>query len=263
MKFSILNSKNVFFVAILLISATELAFGWGQTGHRVVGEVAQHHLSKKAEKALVQIFGKNQSLAEVSNWMDNIKSDSNYRHTYDWHWVTIPDGMKYEDTEKNPKGDLIATVERCVLVLKSDTALLISKQEALKMLVHLIGDLHQPLHVGNGTDRGGNSKKVKWFSSSYNLHKVWDSGMIDRKDWSYTELTKVVNDATLTQIDQWKQGDVRDWAHEAMTYRTQVYNTFKKESLSYNYMYYNWDLVEQQLVKGGVRLAALLNSIYQ
>ena len=247
----------IFSFSILSISA----YGWGQTGHRVIGQIAENHLSNKARKNIRKILG-NESLAIVSIWMDEVRSDSNYDHTHDWHWVSIPDGKTYDSCDKNHKGDVIEASERMITLLKSGNTNLEKKREALKFLVHLIGDMHQPLHVGNGTDKGGNDVKIKWFYNSSNLHRIWDSGIIDKKELSYSELAKSIDFCTKDQITKWQEGTVKDWAHESMNYREQVYATEDKENLSYEYMYKNWGLVQNQLLKAGVRLAGILNAIY-
>ncbi len=252
--------KTVFLLAIsFLISNTALA--WGQTGHRTVGEIAEKHLTKKAKKHIKELLG-TESLAISSTWMDDIKSDSSYDYANSWHWVTIPTGQTYKESEKNPDGDVVESIMRMINKLGSDTVSTSDKVIALKMLVHLVGDLHQPLHVGNGLDRGGNNNKVKWFRSGSNLHRIWDSEMIDQKQLSYTELALSVDVATQDQISQWQTGTVINWAEEAMTYRDQIYDTDNSESLSYDYMYKNWDLVQSQLNKAGIRLAGILNEIF-
>lgn len=245
----------------LLIAASPALFGWGQTGHRAIGQVAEAHLSKKARKNIEKLLGA-ESMAIAAVWMDEIRSDSAYDHTHDWHWVTIPDGETYPQTEKNPHGDLVEAILRIKDILQSETASNPEKKEALKMLIHLVGDLHQPLHVGNGTDKGGNDVRLKWFYESSNLHRVWDSEIIDSKQLSYTELAASVNHPTKDQVCEWQKGSVVDWAHEAMQYRPQVYDTGGRDNLSYTYMYQNWDLVQLQIEKAGVRLASMLNEIF-
>lgn len=234
---------------------------WGQTGHRVVGEVAADHLNRQARKAVDRVLGET-SMAIASTWMDEIKSDATYDHTHDWHWVTIPPGMTYAETEKNPNGDLVGTLERLISELKEGR--LSSRQEAehLKMLIHLVGDLHQPLHVGTGEDQGGNDVEVEWFYEPSNLHRVWDTHMIDDSKLSYTELTRAVNHPSRQEIRRWQEGSVRDWAHEAMNLRDEVYDLPADSSLGYHYDYENWDIVQRQLLKAGVRLAGVLNDIY-
>ncbi len=234
---------------------------WGPTGHRVTGKIAESYLSKKARKKLRQIL-KHESLAEVSTWMDEIRSDDRYDHTYDWHWVTVPDGMTYEQTNKNPKGDVIATIETIISELETGGFAQEKEVEHIKMLVHLVGDIHQPLHVGTGEDRGGNDVKVTWFRSESNLHRVWDSGMIDQKKYSYTELAEIIDHTTKEQIEKWQASSVRDWANESKALREQVYELPEDKNISYRYMYHNWDTVELRLLQAGVRLAGVLNRIY-
>lgn len=235
--------------------------GWGIIGHRTVGEVAEKHLTHKAKKEIQKILG-HETLAVASNWMDDIKSVESYDYTHDWHWVTIPEGQIYEETKKNANGDLIATIERLIVELSQGN--LTPEQEAvkLKMLVHLVGDIHQPLHVGTGEDIGGNAVKLTWFWESSNLHRVWDSGIIDSKLYSYTELAEVIDHAEKSEIKAWQSSTVRDWAYESMALREQVYQLPDDKNLSYEYRYKNWPTVQLRLVQAGIRLAGILNKIY-
>lgn len=234
---------------------------WGKNGHRIVGDIAADYLNPETREAVDRVLGPT-SLAIASTWMDKIKSDPSYDHTHDWHWVTIPDGMTYEETEKNPNGDLIATLQRIIKELKSGTLSTEEEQEKLKMLIHLVGDIHQPLHVGTGKDRGGNDAKVQWFNEQSNLHRVWDSGMINYTKLSYTEFSTAINHPTDQQIAKWQDSNVLDWAYEAMELRDQVYDLAADRKIGYEYQYHNRDLLDQQLLKGGIRLAGILNDIY-
>lgn len=237
------------------------AFAWGQTGHRAVGLVAEHHLKKKVQKKVAKVLHDN-SMAEVSTWMDDIKSDAAYNHTHDWHWVTIPDNTKYEDTQKNPNGDLVMKLEEVVAALKAKNLSPEKEEEYLKILIHLIGDLHQPLHVGGKDDTGGNAVRLQWFGQSSNLHRVWDSDMIDSKQLSYHELAIFVGEPTKEEQKAWQAGTVKDWAYGMMPLRPQVYNIPEDKKLSYRYLYQNFDTVEKCILQAGVRLAGLLNEIY-
>lgn len=237
------------------------AFAYGQTGHRVVGLVAEQHLSKKARKKVWQIL-ENNSLAEVANFMDDVKSDHAYDHTHDWHWVTIPDGQQYEQTQKNPHGDVIMKIEELVNTLKAGKLTPAQEQENLKFLIHLVGDLHQPLHVGGQDDMGGNNVKLQWFGQNSNLHRVWDSDMIEGKDLSYTELTTFLGKPDKAQIKNWQSTNVRTWATEMMIYRPQIYAIPTDGKLGYQYSYNNFNTIQKLLLQGGIRLAGLLNQIY-
>jgi len=247
---------------LLFFSSLSLsAFSWGATGHRVTGYIAEKHLTKKARIALQKIL-RGQSLAMASTWMDEIRSDSTYNHLTDLHWVTIQDGMTYEQSEKNPNGDIVMTLERIISELKSKKLSAKEETERVKMLIHLIGDIHQPLHVGGGTDRGGNEVKVTWFGDNSNLHRVWDSEMIDGTQLSYTELAESLPKPDATQIKMLQTNNIRAWAYESMGYRKQVYN-YGNGKLGYQYAYKNLPAVQERLLQAGVRLAGILNEIYK
>jgi hypothetical protein len=247
-------------IVYLLILFTINTFAWGPTGHRVTGWIADKHLTKKARKELYRILG-GQSLSMASTWMDEIRSDATYDYTSDWHWVTIPDGKTYQETDKNPKGDIIETIERLITALKSKKLNAKDEAEHLKMLIHLIGDIHQPLHVGTGNDRGGNDIKVRWFRSESNLHRVWDSDMIDDTKLSYTELAESLEKPDQAEVLSWQRNSVLDWAKESMSYLDQVYR-YGNGNLGYKYSYQNFHIVRHRLLQAGIRLAGVLNEIY-
>jgi hypothetical protein len=248
---------------ILTVALTVIllnVYGWGATGHRATGKVAEKHLNKKAKKALETILGQ-ESLAMASTWMDEIRADSTYKYMDDWHWVTIQDGQTYDQSEKNNKGDIIATIERIIAELKSHKLTKADEVQHIKILIHLVGDIHQPLHVGGGDDRGGNDVKLTWFRNDSNLHRVWDSDMIDDTKLSYSELAESLTVPDAAQIKTLQAASVRDWAKESMTYRKQVY-TIGNGKLGYLYTYNNLHIARQRLLEAGIRLAGILNDIY-
>ncbi|GIV36850.1 MAG: endonuclease [Cyclobacteriaceae bacterium] len=248
-------------VLLLLLSSVWFQlFAWGPTGHRVTGHIAQKYLNKKAKKALHRILG-GESLAMVSTWMDEVRSDSAYDYMADWHWVTIPDGQTYEQAEKNPNGDIIMTIERIIEELKTHKLTPRQEAERIKILVHLVGDLHQPLHVGRGNDRGGNDIRVMWFRAESNLHRVWDSDMIDDTRLSYTELAESLLLPSDSLRKAWQSTSVRQWAYESMAFRKQVYDTGNSR-LGYAYSYKYFHIVRQRLLQAGIRLAGILNEVY-
>jgi len=233
---------------------------WGPTGHRTTGWIADKYLNKKARKEIERILG-GQSLAMASTWMDEIRSDSAYDYTADWHWVTLQDGQTYEQSEKNPKGDIIQALEKIMTELKSKTLTPEEETKRLKMLIHLVGDIHQPLHVGGGSDRGGNDVRISWFRNESNLHRVWDSEMIDDTKLSYSELGQSLDKPSPAQLTGWQNSSVKDWAYESMAYRKQVYD-YGNGKLGYQYSYKYFHIVRYRLLQSGIRLASVLNEIY-
>ena len=158
-------------VFVVLFSSVSLTASedWGKTGHRTMGEIAAKHLSKRAAKKISALLG-GESLAFVSTYADEIRSDDAYRKYGPWHYVNFPFGGRYENTPKNKKGDIIVGIQNCIDVLKDATSSQKDKEFYLRLLVHFIGDLHMPLHVGLKEDKGGKGRRpqsivdtcVKW-----------------------------------------------------------------------------------------------------
>ncbi len=237
---------------------------WGNTGHRAVGEIATKHLSKKAQKEIKLIL-EGKSLAFVSTFGDEIKSDNKYRKFDPWHYVNIEPGKETYDAETaNPEGDLLMALRKCKAVLQDKNASREEKEFYLKMLVHFMGDLHQPFHAGRGEDKGGNDIKVSWFNEASNIHQVWDSDMINSYQMSYTELAENTDDLTPERIREIEEGNFETWMYESKALSEKTYASVQAgDKLGYRYMYVWFPVVRDQLHKGGIRLAHVLNEIYQ
>lgn len=245
-----------------LLLVSELTFAWGQNGHRIVGFIADQNLSKTTKSRVQELLGQD-SLAEVSTWGDFVRSDEKWFHADHWHYVSIPDGKTYKTAKKNKKGDIIVAIKRFIKILKDKTKTKKERAIALKFLVHFIGDIHQPLHVGRKKDKGGNTIKLKWFGQKTNLHRVWDEHLIDGQKLNFTEYVSFLDKPSLEKIKKWNQAGVEDWARESMLYRKQVYDLPKKKKSfwEYKYIFKNKSLLNKRLLQAGYRLANTLNSI--
>lgn len=256
--------KKCFLLLLMIanmVSANEIY--WSKTGHRVVGEVAETHLTRKARKAIDHLLN-GQSLAAVANFGDEIKADRAYREFSPWHYVNFPLDKDYGDETPSAEGDIVTGIEKCIRIVNDKTSTPENRTFYLKLLVHLMGDLHQPMHVGRAEDKGGNDLQLQWFGRGTNLHRVWDSNMIDDYGMSYTELSDKLPQLTKAQITALKEGNVRTWVEETQEMAAKVYASVEVgEKLGYAYSYDWWPTVEQQLQKGGIRLAAVLNDIFQ
>lgn len=270
-------------ITALALFSSSAVFAWGPTGHRVVGEVAKRYLDTatlaKAHKIL-----KGHSLARVSTWPDEIKSDpATYKHTFNWHYTTWkPDAHAHsEEHEDSSTGFLLKSINEQTAILRDPKATDAQKEFAIKFIVHLVGDVHMPLHVGNGTDQGGNYCKVTYMNKPYSLHSLWDEGMINFTNLSYTELAKlVVEGRTGDEYQAAKKGSVVDWAQESKNIVPTLYpaevvpssepmsmlSYCKREvtpqeipKLSYEYAYKFLPVVEKRLYQAGIRLAKILN----
>lgn len=247
---------------IVTISGYSLEYDWGKTGHRVTGEIAEVYLTKKAKRNIDKLLN-GKGLALISNFADDIKSDKKYKKYGSWHYVNFPFDKKYGEEKPSEYGDLIQGIEKCMAVLKDKDSSVKDKEFFLKMLVHFIGDLHQPLHVGRGEDKGGNDIQVRWFKGGSNLHRVWDSEMIDHYGMSYTEISANADIISKTQIKAIQEGTILEWVHESQQLAKKVYGSVNTgEKLGYAYMYIYFPVVRTQLQTGGIRLAKILNDIF-
>lgn len=253
--------KYLLFFAFFCISIYTYADDWGQTGHRTTAAIADQYLSKKAKRNIAKLLG-HESLAVVSTYADEIKSDSKYRYLSPQHYVNIPFDKTYDTHPHSEKGDIITAIDHCIEVIQSDTATQEEKAFQLKLLVHFIGDLHQPLHTGLEEDKGGNDFQVTWFRKGTNLHSVWDSKMIESYGMSYTELAMNAPSLSKKEFKSLSQGTHRDWLADSRVVIKNIYqNVEVGDKLGYRYMYDNTALMKDQLLKGGARLAALLNEL--
>jgi len=255
--------------ALTLTLVAGPAHAWGRNGHRIIGEIASNHVSPRTAGAVQELLGP-VSLAQAGTWADEVRSDDAYDYAAPWHYVNIEDGETYETAEKNPDGDVLEAMMRLENVLRDPEVAREEKAEALKFLVHFVADVHQPLHVGYKADRGGNEITVLWFGEPSNLHRVWDSGLIEAEQLSFTEWVRFLGRPSAEQVVEWQDSSYLDWAAEAMAARPQVYD-FSVEGergaeeiprLGYRYAYYNLPRVRENLLEAGVRLAGLLDAIF-
>jgi hypothetical protein len=236
------------------------AFGWGPIGHRIVGRIAENHLSEEAGRAVAGILGF-QSLAQVSVWADEIRSDPAWKKADPWHFINIEDGDTVESAARAPAGDVLEAMERMEKALRDPAATRESKRDALRFLVHFVGDAHQPLHVGRRGDRGGNDVVVSWFGRLTNLHAVWDSSLIESEKLSFSEFAEFLDHARPADIRHWQKAPYAAWIGESKALRSQVYATGNGD-LRYEYVYKNMPIVKRRLHQAGIRLAGLLNEIF-
>ncbi len=274
-----MKSRSLIAAAIAASLVPAPALAWGKTGHRVVAAIADTQLSGLARAHVREILGGAESLDEAANWPDEMRSapgDFWQKTATPWHYVTL-NGIVYDHAPK--EGDALEALNHFRAVLTDPKASLSDRQLALRFVVHLVGDLHQPLHVGKCCDKGGNDVKVTWFGKPTNLHAVWDSQLVDDEQLSFTELArKLERHITNTDVIDWWDVNPRDWITESAKIRDTLYpavapkpakrKLFAKRqpapvpALSYAYVYKFTPVMERRLQQGGVRLAAYLNDVF-
>ena len=263
MKTSLLNKLLVFGVLLYLPAQT---MAWGMLGHRVVAQIAETNLNPKTKLALKGIMG-NESLAMSSNWADFVKSDKNYDYLYNWHFVNFAAGLSSTDINGLLKADTAVNaftkINFLVNELKKKNLPKAQKIIYIRLLVHMVGDVHQPMHTGRAEDKGGNDVKLTWFGKSSNLHSIWDTELVESQQLSYTEYTQAINFCSAKQKADWQNAPINAWITETYGMAQNIYGGVTLgDKLSYRYIYDNLETVNTQLLKGGIRLAGVLNQIF-
>ncbi len=244
------------------------ASAWGVEGHRIVGQVADSYLSKKAKKEVAKILG-NESIAMASNWADFVKSDTAYNYLYNWHFINLKAGLTEAQLQDYLSKDTATNAYTKILFLAAELKKASLTQEDkvlyLRVLIHLVGDIHQPMHTGRFEDLGGNRVKVLWFNEPKNLHQVWDDQLIKFQQLSYTEYTNAINFASKEQVKLWQQEPVSTWVAQSYRLAEIIYAdiTQPDQKLDYKYNYNYVSHLNQQLLLGGIHLAGLINNIFE
>ena len=243
----------------LLIPFLSFANDWGKTGHRIVGEIAERQLTEEVKEIIYDILD-GESLSSVSTWPDEMRSNPDFRPYDKWHYVNLPLDKEYTDIE-HTQDNIVRIIERATAILKSPTADKEMKKFYLKYLVHLVGDLHQPMHTGRYEDYGGSKIRLKFKGKNTNLHVLWDSNLIEDFKMSYTEWANHLENKNRKNTIE--QKNVLDWTFESHWWAKDIYkNTKEEDYLSYDYIYKYQPVLEKRLYQAGVRLGNLLNEIF-
>jgi hypothetical protein len=260
------NFVKIIVVAFMLYLPVT-ASAWSMLGHRIVGQIAENHLSNKARKGVRSILG-DESLAMASNWGDFIKSDPAYDYLYNWHFVNLPGGLNkqgvFDFLDKDTAASVYSKIPAMVDVLKNKASSKDEKVFAMRMLIHLVGDLNQPMHTARKEDLGGNKVYVTWFGEKSNLHRVWDDELIDYQRLSYTEYVDAIDHPTKAQLTNWKGNSLKDFVYGSYEVCNDIYmNTKPEAKLGYKYNFDYVATLNLQLLKGGICLANILNDLYR
>lgn len=250
-------------LALLSIAIARPALAWGLTGHRVTGAIADAYLGPKARAVVHELLG-TESLAEAANWADLMRSDPApfwQQQSLAWHYVTVPAGTRYGPASVPQGGDALTALKAYSAMVNDPAAPLEDRQGALRFILHIIGDLAQPLHVGRADDRGGNVVKLTFFGAPTNLHTLWNSTLIDHQKLAYTEWRDLITRRlTPDELRQWSSADPQQWVADSVTEREALYPA--ETDLRYEYVFAQNDRLNRQLAKGGLRIAAYLNQLF-
>lgn len=259
--------KKLSLIFITLSIAMD-CLGWGQKGHDVTCAIAERHLTDKAKTRIAEILD-GKSMIYWSNWLDNAVHTSRYAYAKTWHYKNIEKKEKYDSVEPFKSGDVVSALEEQTRRLKDLEYNAKQNKElqalALKMLIHLMGDLHQPMHMGRYSDLGGNQVKVYFFEQEEKLHNIWDSRLIETvHKWSYTEWCNQLDRVSEEQYLTITSGIFNDWGRETHAICCMVYDETPEDTkVSFDYIERWRETIEEQLLRGGLRLAKVLNEVFK
>ena len=259
-----LFKKLIIAVAIIYMPARSMA--WGAEGHRICGQIAESYLSPKARAAVKAILG-NESVAMSSTWADFIKSDPAFGYLSTWHYIDFDAPMSYPqmvDYLKADKStDAYTKLEFMIGEMKKKDITAENKLLYLRMIIHIVEDIHQPMHTAKSSDKGGNDFKVTWSKEDANLHSVWDSKLIESQQLSYTEYANWINHTTAAQRAQLQKEPISKWIFDSSQVAEKIYSDTKPgDNLGYKYNFEYISTVNKQLLNAGVHLAGLLNQLF-
>lgn len=244
-----------FLLTLCIISS---ASAWGPRGHKIVAQIAKQYVDKSVMDS-VEKYLEDISLEKAGYWMDEVVMNSSYDFMLPWHFVTIESDKTYVRT-KNP--DIVTVLENLIATLKKKNS---TKKEtflSLKILTHLVADIHQPMHCGFAKDRGGRAIKLRFYFKSTDLHEVWDSEVLEYQAITTEDCLRLASQFTKRDISTYQRIDVLNWMEESRALLSYAYD-FKGTKLGDEYVEKVTPIIKMQLVKAGLRLAAVLNQTFK
>ncbi len=254
--------KSSFLVFYLLVSA--VCFSYGPIGHRAISMIAQQELQPGVNQQLDSLLGKN-GIIYFSTWADEIRDLPQYAESRPWHYQNLsPDKTPEMLTElwNNPESEgkhLFYAVQLMLQRLKDNK----HDVDALKFLIHFVGDLHQPMHLGRADDLGGNRVPYRWFGSDINIHSLWDSYLIDHHRMSYTELAQYLEDTKGARKLELYQMSIPEIIAMSFEITARIYDYDREDTNNYTYFRAFRNDLDTMLYLGGIQLAKMLNEIYK
>ncbi len=250
---------------ILLLTAV-LLISWGRVGHEAIGYIAATHLTPKTAATVKELLG-NETLADVSNYADEIRPDSFFQYTAPWHYLDVPAEENFAQFQEFVNAQTATNLYTALLhwerVLADPSTNRAVRIFALKMVVHLIGDAHQPLHVARTEDKGGNTIMLEFENEPTNLHALWDTKMIEHKTTDARQLAKEWDFATQQDIKDWMADPLISWLYVSNHISNHIYDENPGgKKLGQEYYDAHIGLVRQRIDQAGIRLAGILNQSF-
>lgn len=249
----------------MILFPLQYVWAWGPMGHRIVSEIAEKHLLPEVKIQIEKNFNI-KKLVDVANWADKVRKK---RSQGSWHYCNIEKSVRdYNKDRDCPDGAcVVEKIKEYVRVLKRRAVPEKKDKEALMYLIHFVGDIHQPLHMGNARDRGGNKISLVFKGRPANLHALWDGGLIYLAGKSLIQYASDLNRRVSSRdMEKWNLSKVTDWANESRVLaldHAYVLDHPGGGSLAKGYIEKSREIINLRLSQAGVRLAGLLNRLFK
>jgi hypothetical protein len=263
-------TRSIALLTALALASTPSAFAWGPQGHRVIARVAEDRLTPSARLAIKELLHPGDTLPDIAGWADKEGHDE-VPGSARWHYINVPiDDKKFDPRLIRDDDNVVVQIKHFRKILADRSRPKKERQRALLFLVHFVSDIHQPLHVGDNRDHGGNDLQVQFFGEGTNLHRLWDSDLIHRiggndRAW----VGRIERTITPEAVATWSRGSVDDWADESLQVAKLAYRDPPNSArpfasgvtLGDPYLKRAEPLLEGQMARASVRLANELNAI--
>lgn len=256
------------FFPVLLVIVSLLISSWGVVGHRAIGQIAENHLTPAAKTAVTALLG-TESLADVSIWADQLRMKEEFKYTTPWHYINLPLGLNHAGFKTRVMGmkdNVYSAMLAQEQILTDKNSSREKKAEALKFIVHFVGDLHQPMHISRAEDQGGNTIQLNYDGKGTNLHSLWDTNLIAHQGLTYQELAAQLDSVPPKAAHRWNRQPLINWLWESYQISSKLYaevDQMKDRKLNDNYYADHLPVVEIRLQQAGLRLAGLLNELFK
>ncbi len=255
-----------------LTVAASPALAWGPQGHRVIARIAEGRLTPAARQAIKELLHEGDTLANIANWADHEGHEA-VPASAPWHYINVPIAtVKFDRREVHGDGNVVSKIVEYRKILADRSRPRAERSRALLFLVHFVSDIHQPLHVGDNGDQGGNLTQVRFFGEGTNLHRLWDSGLIHQiggNDGAWTD--RIERAITPESARAWAGGNVDDWADQSLQAAKLAYKATEGApkavpsgiTLGQDYVHRAEPILREQMARASVRLADELNAIFR
>ncbi|RZL61655.1 MAG: hypothetical protein EOO93_12720 [Pedobacter sp.] len=261
--------KLRYILSSLFVVISLTLISWGYTGHKTIGQLTENYLTENAKNEIKNLLG-DTTIAEACTWADDARKYPELKETANWHFLNLPLGLSFRDFKNTldtlKQANLYSALLNAEATLKQNQVTKKQRTEALKFLMHFVGDIHQPMHVSRAEDKGGNTIQLNYEGKGTNLHSVIDTKLLEHNGFKYDSLAVQFSKIPKRKIRRWQRDPVINWAWESYQISSELYaeiDKMKSRNIGVEYYEKHYPMVELRIQQAAVRMAGLLNEIFK